>query len=154
MLTNLQRGNVQHQQTTNLVERTWHELAAQGELLEVHLSMSHLSWVKTEWYNIYLDFPLADDPSAKEAIDELDEKGFSPLLWAAHYGQLATVRLLIQHGANPTLRGHNGETALLFAASNGQVHVVKELLQRHSNVVDVNETDHVRYLFDFDKSNK
>ena len=32
----------------------------------------------------------------------MDSDGFTPLMWAANYGQLPTVRLLIQHRANVT----------------------------------------------------
>lgn len=32
-------------------------------------------------------------------VDDMDANGFSPLMWSAYYGQLPTVRLLIQHQA-------------------------------------------------------
>ena len=33
-------------------------------------------------------------------VDEVDSNGFTPVMWAASYGQLPTVKLLIQHRAN------------------------------------------------------
>ena len=73
-------------------------------------------------------------------IDEVDDNGMTPLLWAASYGQLSTVKLLLSKGANPRIRANNGETALLLATASGHVHVVKELI---ASGVDVNETDEV-----------
>lgn len=74
------------------------------------------------------------------AIDERDENGFTPLLWASSYGQLSTVKQLISKGADPTSRGKHGESALLLSSANGHIHVVKELI---ANGVDVNQTDEV-----------
>lgn len=36
-------------------------------------------------------------------VDDMDGNGFSPLMWSAYYGQLPTVRLLIQHQAKINL---------------------------------------------------
>ena len=33
-------------------------------------------------------------------VDETDENGMTPLMWAASYGQVPTVRLLLQKRAN------------------------------------------------------
>lgn len=71
-----------------------------------------------------------------------DENGYTPLMWASSYGQLATVRNLLEHGATPTAKGKLGETALLFACANGHVSVLKELL-KHG--VDVDEKDEASY---------
>lgn len=115
ILTNLQRGNVQTQTALQLSDRSVHQLAAQGEL-----------------------FPQFVEDKLKN-VNEVDSNGYSPLVWAAAYGQLSTVKMLLSLGADPNVAGLNGETALLFAASNGHVHVVKELLSQN---VDVNYVDH------------
>lgn len=73
-------------------------------------------------------------------IDEVDDNGLTPLLWAASYGQLSTVKLLLSKGANPRIKGNSGQTALLLATASGHVHVVKELI---AVGVDVNQTDEV-----------
>ncbi|XP_054159516.1 ankyrin repeat family A protein 2-like [Oppia nitens] len=112
VLTNLQRGNIQTQTPTNWPERTIHELAAMGELF-----VQSLDGV---------------------VIDELDDQGFSPLLWAASYGQLTTVKLLISKGADINICGKHGETALLLSVANGHIHVLKELI---NNGVNINDTD-------------
>ncbi|CAG2123517.1 unnamed protein product, partial [Medioppia subpectinata] len=115
VLTNLQRGNIQTQTPTNWPERSIHQLSAMGELFDQNLDDSVV-------------------------IDELDDKGFTPLLWASAYGQLPTVKLLVSKGANTSIRGNEGETALLLAAANGHVHVLKELI---AIGVDINESDEV-----------
>ena len=70
----------------------------------------------------------------------MDDNGLTPLLWAASYGQLPTVKLLISKGADPHTSGKQGETGLLLAAASGHVHVIKELI---GHGVNVNQTDEV-----------
>jgi len=113
VLTNLQRGNIQTQTPTNWPERSIHQLSAMGELFEQSLDDSVV-------------------------IDELDDNGMTSLLWAASYGQLPTLKLLLSKGADPSIRAKHGETALLLAAANGHVHVLKELVGVE---VDINQTD-------------
>lgn len=103
VLTNLQRGNIQTQ--TNQAEPddiTLHNRAAMGEL-----SAQDLRDVE---------------------VDEVDSSGFTPLMWACHYGQLPTARVLLQHRAKADTEGEDGETALLLAASNGHHEIVKLLI--------------------------
>lgn len=45
--------------------------------------------------------------------------GTTPLMRAARFGDVAALRLLLEHGANPALRQANGTTALLIAAGVG-----------------------------------
>lgn len=72
-------------------------------------------------------------------MNKVDEKGLTPIFWAASYGQLASLKLLQAHGADVNYRGPFGETALLLASANGHSNVVKELLLRGVNVNDVDE---------------
>ena len=74
--------------------------------------------------------------------DQEDENGLTPLIWAAAYGQLITIKMLLEKNANPKHKGKHGETALAFAASNGHVHVVKFLL---TTCVNVDEIDEVKF---------
>lgn len=115
VLTNLQRGNVQTQTLTLPIERSAHHLAAQGELF---------------FGNIDDDF----DP------DEVDKNGFSPLMWAAAYGQLETVRKLIYLGSSVSILAPTGENALLLASSAGHCSIVKELLN-HGAPVDYKDKE-------------
>ncbi|MGQ9882184.1 MAG: ankyrin repeat domain-containing protein, partial [Armatimonadota bacterium] len=44
------------------------------------------------------------------------EAGLTPLMIAARYGQVGIVKLLLAHGADPTIKNVRGLTALDFAA--------------------------------------
>jgi uncharacterized protein len=46
-------------------------------------------------------------------------EGSTPLMRAAKNGDSATIRLLLDHGADPNMRAKNGTTALMFAAGLG-----------------------------------
>lgn len=115
ILTNLQRGNVRAElSAVPQNERSFYELAAQGELYP-HVLQGQLHMLNVQ-----------------------DESGLTALMWAANYGQLVTVRLLLECGANPHLKGKQGESAMLLAAANGHMHVVKMLIAARC---DVNDTD-------------
>ena len=74
-------------------------------------------------------------------INKVDENGLTPILWAAAFGQMAALNLLLANGANPNYRGPSGENAILFASANGHCHIVKILLALN---VNVNSTDEVQ----------
>ena len=57
------------------------------------------------------------------------EKGKTvALYWAAHYGQLAVVRYLVEQGADVNATDFKGETALHSAAEAGDLAVVEYLV--------------------------
>lgn len=60
-------------------------------------------------------------------------------IYAFRFNCVATVKLLIQRGANPAIASTNRSTALHFAARRGN-HKVAELLLDHAKV-DINEKD-------------
>jgi len=81
-------------------------------------------------------------------------EGATPLMRAAKNGDVATMRLLLAHGADPSLRQKNGTTALMLAAGLGRglgvfagdyasdaqmLDAVRVLLARHVDVNAVNE---------------
>jgi ankyrin repeat protein len=70
-------------------------------------------------------------------INEVDDWGRTPLMWAAEYAEVETVRAMIALGADvnrvtePNMNGWNGhETALSLARANKRADVVAEL-RRH-----------------------
>lgn len=72
------------------------------------------------------------------SINARDEFEYTPLHWASSYGQLHTVQLLLQHGAQANLAAPDRVTALLLAAAGGHHEVVKCLLQHGA---DAHHTD-------------
>jgi len=113
-LTNLQRGNTQtNTPVLNPTESTIFEKAGKGDLTVQDL--------KT----------VAD-------IDLADDDGLTLLMWSAAYGQIFTVKLLLQAGANVEIQGNRCESALHLAAAGGHYDVIKHLL---SYGADVNVAD-------------
>ena len=53
----------------------------------------------------------------------------TPLMYAADYGHLSCVQLLLAHGADPDLRSRDGSTALMDAASRDYPEIIAELLR-------------------------
>lgn len=66
--------------------------------------------------------------SNPKAVSRKDSEGFTPLHVAASSGQVETVKLLLESGADLNARGLRGETPLLLAAGAGQAQVVEALL--------------------------
>lgn len=71
-------------------------------------------------------------------IDRRDERGMTPLMWAAWERHPEIVRQLLDRGADPNQKGDDGETALMKAAFRGNLPIVTALLQRKASV---NESD-------------
>jgi ankyrin repeat protein len=63
----------------------------------------------------------------------IGKEDLTPLMWAAYQGELASVKLLLDHGASidrQTERDYKSYTALMMAAMNGQADVVALLIKR------------------------
>jgi ankyrin repeat protein len=74
---------------------------------------------------------MRDEPSH---INRKGPAGSTPLMYAALYGDLETVRLLLQKGADPNLANEAGATALMWATDN--VEIVRELVGHGADVND------------------
>lgn len=61
-------------------------------------------------------------------IDIKDERGWTPLMWAAANGHTDVVRLLLEAGAYVKVKAKNGWTPLMWAAQGRHVEVVRLLL--------------------------
>jgi len=53
-------------------------------------------------------------------VNQQDEHGWTPLNWAAGKGDVAVVRSLLEHGADPLKLGHDERTPYLIALAAGQ----------------------------------
>ena len=65
-------------------------------------------------------------------VDHTDALGYSALTYAAHSGQVLAALILLDAGANPTVRQSNDtfHTPLTIAAFNGHFDMVKLLVSR------------------------
>ncbi|NJK93406.1 MAG: ankyrin repeat domain-containing protein [Blastochloris sp.] len=69
-------------------------------------------------------------------IDEADENGYSALTYASHSGQTDAARVLLEAGADPTVRQSNDtfHTPLTIAAFRGHFAIVKLLVAYGADV--------------------
>ncbi|XP_068175424.1 DNA-binding protein RFXANK [Antennarius striatus] len=115
-LTNKQRGNEVSVRPATLDSLSIHQLAAQGEVSQL---AAHLS-------------------KDSSLLSKQDDRGFTPLMWAAAFGEKAVVDFLLEKGADPKTVARERESALTLASSGGYVDIVESLL-KHG--VDVNSYD-------------
>ncbi|XP_041086372.1 DNA-binding protein RFXANK isoform X3 [Polyodon spathula] len=129
-LTNRQRGNEATAPPATLDSLSVHQLAAQGEIAK-------------------LDEHICKDDSL---LSKQDERGFTPLMWAAAFGEVATVTYLLEkfcallspgvsvclQGADPRVLARERESALSLASSGGYTDIVNTLLKHH---VEINTYD-------------
>jgi ankyrin repeat protein/serine/threonine protein kinase/Flp pilus assembly protein TadD len=73
------------------------------------------------------------DVRAPQTLDKVSE-GSTPLITSAFRGHIATVKLLIDNGADVNAKSSRGSTALIAAATKGHTEIVSVLLNRGANV--------------------
>ncbi|XP_071308305.1 DNA-binding protein RFXANK isoform X3 [Agelaius tricolor] len=115
-LTNRQRGNEVSALPATLDTLSIHQLAAQGELIQLK---EHLR-------------------KGENLVNKPDERGFTPLIWAAAFGEIETVRHLLEWGADPHALAKERESALALVSMGGYTDIVTMLLDRD---VDINTYD-------------
>lgn len=76
---------------------------------------------------------------AKNVIDNAETADGAALTLAAGSGDLAMVRLLLDHGANPNLVVSHADTALMAAARTGNGDIIRALVAKNA---DVEARDH------------
>ncbi|XP_061046166.1 DNA-binding protein RFXANK isoform X2 [Eubalaena glacialis] len=133
-LTNRQRGNEVSALPATLDSLSIHQLAAQGELsqLKEHLrkALGRVGRGASQWYHPLLP--------GDNLINKPDERGFTPLIWASAFGEIETVRFLLEWGADPHILAKERESALSLASTGGYTDIVGLLLERD---VDINIYD-------------
>ncbi|XP_028672092.1 DNA-binding protein RFXANK [Erpetoichthys calabaricus] len=115
-LTNRQRGNEITARPATLDILSVHQLAAQGEMNQLN---EHLN-------------------KDNDLLNKQDERGFTPLMWAAAFGEYAVVKYLLLRGADPNILAHERESALSLASSGGYADIIRILMEFK---VDINTYD-------------
>jgi ankyrin repeat protein len=68
------------------------------------------------------------------AVDAVDRRGLTPLMWAAASGNTDVVRQLLESGAAVDRRATDGSTALILGAANGFTEIVRALVLKGADV--------------------
>jgi ankyrin repeat protein len=63
-----------------------------------------------------------------------DSQGYTPLRWAAAYGQMRVVEMLLESGADINAQDKDGWTALRWAAQRGHKRIVELLVQNRASL--------------------
>jgi ankyrin repeat protein len=75
-------------------------------------------------------------------VNGLDINGVSALHLAAEFGDLESMRILIQYGALVNITDHQGENPLFYAVRAGHYEVIKALVEEFKiNMEMINEDD-------------
>ncbi|KAI4468526.1 ankyrin repeat family a [Holotrichia oblita] len=123
VLTNLQRGNVQAETPVpQSADINFHTRAGQGEITQ-------------------------NDIDDESSVDIRDSNELTALHWAATYGQLNTVQLLLNNHAVVDKLGPNGETALLLAANGGHIDVVRILIAEGADINHVDDDGNTPLMY-------
>ncbi|XP_053156467.1 DNA-binding protein RFXANK isoform X1 [Hemicordylus capensis] len=115
-LTNRQRGNEVSALPATLDTLSIHQLAAQGELTLLKEQLQ----------------------KGDNLVNKPDERGFTPLMWASAFGEIETVRAMLEWGADPHVLANERESALSLASTGGYTDIVILLLEKD---VDINACD-------------
>jgi ankyrin repeat protein len=74
-------------------------------------------------------------------INQADNGGYTPLLWAAINGHTGAVQLLLENDADINKANYYDNTPLLFAVTNGHTEVVQLLIDHGADTNKANKRD-------------
>lgn len=75
----------------------------------------------------------------KVQVNVQDDGGWTPIIWAAEHRNVAAVKFLIAHGADPTLKDNEENTGLHWAAFSGSVEIAEIFLNHGCDIESPNE---------------
>lgn len=86
------------------------------------------------------------------AVDGEGEKGITPLIDAAFWGDLERVKILVEYGANIDAQSSFGITALMKACQMDHLEVAKYLIEKGANIELKNDAGENTLLFSMNSS--
>lgn len=75
----------------------------------------------------------------RKEVNRRDSDGMTPVQWAASYGNIEALRILMGKGGNPDKPNNEGYTSLHLAAASGQLHCLVFLTNFGGNVYAVSD---------------
>ncbi len=60
----------------------------------------------------------------RKYIDHQDNLGYTALMYASINGHVEIAKLLLENGADPTIKNNDGKTALILAFENNHIEIV------------------------------
>lgn len=111
-----------------IVTLLWGQIARRNERMPDDVLFSGVLSRKAGMVKMLID--LGADPNVVGTGGIVE--GDTPLIFAAGMGDAETVRLLLQRGANPALKGRDGRTALMRAREFKRDAVIKILLETNN----------------------
>ncbi len=76
-----------------------------------------------------------------------DEKGYTPLIFAAYYGHASMVDILLSAGANPCTEDKRGNTALMGAIFKGNLKIAYRLIRSDCDVDQRNNSNQTALMY-------
>lgn len=76
-----------------------------------------------------------------------DNKGYTPLIFAAYYGHTEMVNLLLENKANPCIKDARGNTALMGAIFKGNISVAYKLMNSDCVVNQKNNANQTALMY-------
>jgi len=107
--------------------------------------ISYLAGNKSPESVDYLEFILDSIPDPP--VNDFDDKKLTPLDYACYIGSSVKAKLLIEHGADLNIKGHQGITALMCAGMCGNEHIVELLIQHGANLNAISDNGITPLIF-------
>ncbi|XP_077965823.1 pre-mRNA splicing regulator USH1G-like [Styela clava] len=80
--------------------------------------------------------------ATKKDLNQQDEGGMTPTLWAAYHGNIDALRLCCSRGGDPDKWDYTGNTALHFASANGHLNCLTFLVNFGANIWQMDNDYH------------
>jgi ankyrin repeat protein len=80
-------------------------------------------------------------------VNVSDDKGYTPLIYAAYFGHEGLVDFLLNNGANACIKDKRGNTALMGAIFKGQVKIAFRLLKSECDVDQNNNANQTALMY-------
>lgn len=81
------------------------------------------------------------------SLDIQNEKGYSPLIFAAYYGHEKMVKLLLKSGADSCLKDRRGNSALMGAIFKGHLSIAYELMNSRCDIDSRNKSNQTALMY-------